>query len=118
MLFVYAEPPHQPSVDWPLIKGSIESAFKARLPTRFELDVVEGANTKSFTDAFRGREYDILHLVCHVKVADDGTGYVIFQDIKGRSQEPISAGTLGMFLKGKDLRVIVLSACSTAAGDF
>jgi CHAT domain-containing protein len=80
--------------------------------------VVEGATTDSFKDAFRASKYDILHMVCHGEVAQDGTGNLLFQDIKGRSKESISASTLGMFLKDKELRVVVLSACNTAAGDF
>jgi hypothetical protein len=118
MLFVYAEPAREPSVDWPTIKATVESRFNARLPNSFVLDVVEGATTDSFEKAFRGKKYDILHMVCHGEVAADGTGNLLFQDIKGKSKEPISAAKLGNFLKDKELRLIVLSACNTAAGDF
>lgn len=118
MLFVYAEPPRSPSVDWSDIKASVESVFTRRLPTNFVLDVVEGATTESFTTAFQSKKYDILHMVCHGEVAPDGTGSLLFQDIKGKNKEPISAGKLGAFLKDKELRVVVLSACNTSAGNF
>lgn len=118
MLFVYAEPLRLLSIDWPTIKATVESQFRARLPTNFELDVVEGATTDSFTSAFQRKKYDILHMVCHGEVAPDGTGSLLFQDIKGKSKEPIPADKLAGFLKDKDLRLVVLSACNTSAGDF
>ncbi len=113
MLFVYAEPASEPSVDWPAIKATVESRFNARLPDNFALDVVEGATTASFEKAFRARKYDILHMVCHGEVAPDGTGNLLFQDLKGKSKQPISAADLGNFLKDKELRLDVLSACNT-----
>jgi CHAT domain len=119
MLFVYAEPPRSSSTDWPTIKASIETKFKARLPQKnFELDVVEGATKDSFTAAFRSKKYDILHMVCHGAIEADGSGSLLFQDIKGKSSESIPASALGAFLKDKELRVVVLSACNTAAGNF
>ena len=66
--------------------------------------------------AFGSKKYDILHMVCHGELAPDNTGNVIFQDVKGKSREEISAGTLGGFLKDKELRLVFLSACNTAAG--
>jgi hypothetical protein len=118
MLFVYAEPAREPSVDWATIKGTVESRFNARLPDRLKLDVVEGATTTSFEKAFQGRQYDILHMVCHGEVAGDGTGKLLFQDIRGSQKEPIPAAKLGNFLKDKGLRLVVLSSCNTATGDF
>jgi hypothetical protein len=118
MLFVYAEPPREASVDWPIIKSSIERQFSKRLPENFKLDVLEGATTDSFRKAFAGKKYDILHMVCHGQIAPNGTGNLLFQDVKGKTKEAISAVKLGNFLKNKQLRLIVLSACNTAAGDF
>jgi hypothetical protein len=118
MLFVYAEPPRMPSIDWSDIKATIENNFIKRLPQNFKLDVVEGATRDSFMAAFGSKKYDILHMVCHGELAPDNTGNVIFQDVKGKSREEISAGTLGGFLKDKELRLVFLSACNTAAGDF
>ncbi len=120
MLFVYAEPPRGPSVGWSFIKDTIEKQFKNQIQLRdnFQLDVVEGANSDNFKAAFFGKRYDILHIVCHGEVAADGTGSLIFQDIKGTGQDSISASALGNFLKDKGLALVVLSACNTAAGDF
>jgi hypothetical protein len=118
MLFVYAEPPRAQSVDWLTIKSSIEAEFTRKLPRNFVLDLVEGATTESFLDALRGKTYDILHMVCHGQVEADGTGSLLFQDIKGKGSDSIAAGKLGAVLKDKELRLVVLSACNTAAGDF
>jgi CHAT domain len=120
MLFVYAEPARGPSVKWPLIKGRVEDAFKnqKQLRTNFTLDVVEGATTDSFIEAFAGVKYDILHIVCHGELAADGTASLVFQDIKGSGQDLISAAKLGVFLKDKELGLVVLSACNTSAGDY
>lgn len=118
MLFVYSEPPRAPSVDWPTIKSSIEVEFRRNLPSNFVLDLVEGATTASFLDALRGRTYDILHMVCHGEVAPDGTGSLLFQDVKGRGSDRIAAAKMASVLKDKELRLVVLSACNTAAGDF
>jgi CHAT domain len=118
MLFVYAEPPRERSVDWAFIKSTVESEFNKKLPRNFVFDVVEGATRVSFTDAFRGHQYDILHIVCHGEISPSGICHLVFQDLRGKSRELISAADLGMFLRDKGLRVVVLSACNTSAGDF
>ncbi len=120
MLFVYAEPPRGPSVGWPFIKDTVEKQFKnqQQLRQNFTLDVVEGATTDRFMQAFAGAKYDILHIVCHGEVAANGTGSLVFQDTKGGGQDPISAAKLGVFLKDKELALVVLSACNTSVGDY
>jgi hypothetical protein len=118
MLFAYAEPALEPSIDWPAIKTEIETRFnRARMPDRLVLDVVEGATRDSFMRAFRGKDYDILHMVCHGQIIND-VGYLLFQDVKGNNSEPVSASDLAMLLRDKNLALVVLSACETATGDF
>jgi hypothetical protein len=117
LLFVYAEPPREPSIDWLIMKDSIEAQFTSRLPKNFVIDSVEGANKDSFVAPFRHSKYDILHMVCH-GVITDGIGYLLFQDVRGKNKEPISGADLASFLRDKELGLVILSACNTATGDF
>jgi hypothetical protein len=118
MLFVHAEPILEQSVRWLDIKESIESEFRARLPERFEIDVIDGVSSDSFMKAFDGKRYDILHFTGHGEIGSNGEGSLLFQDRKTKKKEPISASQLGMFIKDKELRLVVLGACNSSAGDF
>lgn len=118
LLFVYSDPIDQDAVDWPDIKATIEREFSARLPNNFKIDVVPGATCDALFSALDGKDYDILHFAGHGDIASDGTGRLLLKDLRTKRSDPLSAAKLGMVLRSKKLRLVVLSACSTSAGDF
>jgi len=118
MLFVYAEPVDQTAVAWLDIKESIEREFQVRLPDNFQLDLVQGATRQSLFDALDTKPYDVLNFAGHGELASDGTGHLLLKDFKTQKSDPISASQLGLLLRNKNLRLLMLSACSTSGGDF
>jgi CHAT domain-containing protein len=101
------------------IKESIEREFKTYLPDKVELDVVEGANKQSFLRALDTQPpYHILHFAGHGAVTDDGVGRLLLQHQRTGRSELITAVGLASTMRNRGLHLVVLSACSTAAGDF
>lgn len=116
ILFVYAEPNDQSSVSWNDIRDTIQQEFEVRTQDQVELDVVEGSSTDAL-DALDAKAYDILHFAGHGRVRN-GDGELLFKNRKTNRSQPLSAQQLGVQLRGKGLGLVVLSACSTSAGDF
>ena len=119
VLFVSADPIDQGPVSWPDVKDAIERRFSATLPPdRFVLDVIEGASPKALAHHVQNAPpYDIVHFSCHGDVAN-GEGRLILLDLKTRKSSPLTTTQLCNLLEGRGIRLVVLSACETAAGDF
>jgi hypothetical protein len=119
VLFVSADPIDQGPVSWPDVKDAIERRFAAELPgERFEFEAVEGASAKALATHIQGQPpYDIVHFSCHGEVAN-GEGRLILLDLKTRKSSPLTASQLCNLLQGRGVRLVVLSACETSAGDF
>jgi CHAT domain-containing protein len=107
----------QEPVSWPELKATIERAFAARIPDRFELEAIEGTSRRSLVEAIQRRPCDVLHFSGHGRVVG-GTGQLILTDRRTQRSSPITADELAIALRGKGIRLVVLSACETAAGDF
>jgi hypothetical protein len=118
MLFVYADPVGQAGVDWPAIHATITREFTGRLPAGFHIELVPAATRQALFDALDGQRYDILHFAGHGEVAPDGSGHLLLRDFKSGKTDPVSSSDLGILLRNKALRLVVLSACNTSAGDF
>lgn len=117
ILFVSADPLDQEGVSWPDVKESIERAFAARIPDRFELTAVEGASQDALTDTVGQHDFEIFHFSGHSEVID-GKGHLVLLDRRTNNSVRLPADSLAVMLGGKDIRLAVLSACETAAGDF
>lgn len=118
ILFVYSDPIDQDAVGWLDIKESIEREFQSYLPKNFKLHIVEGATRQSLFNALAEESYDVLHFAGHGEVARDGTGHLLLLNLRTNKRDPVPAAELGMLLRDTRLRLVVLGACSTSAGDF
>ncbi|MCB2380433.1 CHAT domain-containing protein [Hymenobacter sp. BT635] len=123
LLFVYADPTDQAYVAWEDIQNTIEREFLGRLEQgTFEMKVIEGSSIEQLNEALISNSYDILHFNGHGSIimqgVDKGTGILVFRDrVTGESQE-VPASKLAMILSGRNLQLVVLSACNSSAGDF
>ena len=118
VLFVYADPIDQQSVSWEDIKESLEREFAAHAAGAWDMDLIEGASPDALNAAVDARHYDILHFAGHGQISAAGQGELVFMDVKSHQSKPLAAATLGTLLRDKQLRLAVLSACSSSAGDF
>jgi CHAT domain-containing protein len=119
ILFVSADPTDQDSVSWPDVKATIERRFAAELPAEsFEFEAIEGASAKALATHIQGKpDYDIVHFSCHGEVVA-GEGRLILVDLKTRKSSPLTSSQLCGLLQGRGIRLVVLSACQTSAGNF
>lgn len=119
ILFVHAVPQDQDLVSWPDVKASIERAFAARIPAdRYELKVIEGTTEELFK-AFDNQQFEIFQFSGHGDVDPQtkvGRILLVNSKLKGQSF-PIDAGGLALLLAERGVRLAVLSACQTAAGN-
>lgn len=123
ILFVYAVPQDQTLVSWPPLKTQIETSLtlSAGIPAdRFELNVIQGTGEALFQAIQSETEkYDIFQFSGHGDV-DPMTkeGRILLVDSKKSDQShPVTANRLAMILQGRGVRLAVLSACLTAAGN-
>lgn len=117
VLFVCAEPQDQEPVSWPEMQESIKRTFSARLPDRFELEVVEAADLTTLAQAVARNDFDIFHFSGHGEVVD-GVGNLILMNRISRKSSRVTATQLANLLGGRRFRLAVLSACETSAGNF
>jgi hypothetical protein len=116
ILFVSADPADQTAVSWPDVQASIENTFQEQLPDRFALSAHDGATLASFVEAIQSGPFDIFHFSGH-GVVRKGEGNLVLTG-RGRKSAYLPASKLIALLGGRGVRLIVLSACDTAAGNF
>ena len=118
ILFAYADPVDQDPVSWPAVKDAVERAFVTRIPANnYELKVID-ANPKDLAEALQANDYDIFHFSGHGIVDQNGVGQLMLMDRAGQKSIPYSAERLSMTLRSRGIRLVILSACSTASGNF
>ena len=116
VLFVSADPIDQSDVPWDEVKASIERAFSSQLPAAVEMTVVEGATREKLRKAIQKGTFDIFHFLGHGLIKNN-EGHLVLVDIKTQQSDLISAATLAALLSGKNVRLALLSACLTGAGN-
>lgn len=117
ILLAWAEPVDQDLVSWASVKESIERTFYNANPSAaYELEVIEAANRKTLIAALQSGAFHIFHFSGH-GVVKNGIGHLVLQNRRDES-DLLRADELGNILRGRDVRLAVLSACDTATGDF
>jgi hypothetical protein len=81
----------------------------------FEFEAIEGASRASFRIALQQKSFDVLHFSGHGEV-NNGVGSLILS--RGNAPDRLNAEELCTILGGRNLRLVVLSSCETAAGNF
>ncbi|HEV7667549.1 MAG TPA: CHAT domain-containing protein [Thermoanaerobaculia bacterium] len=118
VLFVSAAPRDQNEVDFESVREAIQRAFQALMPPRFTIEAVDGANRASFRKAVAEGSFDILHFSGHGRVDEKGQGRILLVNRKTSKTDELPADQLCTLLAGKGIRLVVLSACETATGNF
>jgi hypothetical protein len=117
VLFVAADPTDQSAVPWTELQATIERQFRARLGDGFDLRVVEGASEEDLAKALRQFPCDILHFSGHGD-AIRGEGRLVLVDHRTDKSSYLPSRRLALLVRGRGIRLVVLSACETASGDF
>ncbi|HKI35513.1 MAG TPA: CHAT domain-containing protein [Gemmataceae bacterium] len=118
VLFVAASPKGKEAIPWPELAEYIEGQFRQRLPGRFLLRVVPNVDDGALVDALDARPRpDIFHFYGHGDVSG-GRGRLLLVNPKTGQPSPLEAEALIGLLRDREIRLALLTACDTAAGDF
>lgn len=112
VLFVAAEPLTEDATDWQRQADALRSDFEAFAPSEVVLEIVRAATRRSLIDKLQDSDWDIVHFVGHGK-----DGHLLLEDDQ-RRPERIRAAEFASALLGRDIRMVVLSACRSGAGAF
>jgi hypothetical protein len=115
VLFAVADPIDRQQLDWSEAKLVIERAF-ARVPEACQLDFIEGASPTSLMTAITRGRYDVFHFMGHGGLVK-GRGQLTLTNGRDRSSQ-LDVEQLVTMLRDVDIRLVILSACDTAAGNF
>lgn len=115
VLFVYADPLDERPVPWAETRALLIRDFGAEGDGRLALDAVEGTR-EGLADALqRADGVDVLHFIGHGRTLG-GVGHLLLTGRRGDAA-PVSSGWLAGLLRGRDVRLVVLTACDSSAGD-
>jgi hypothetical protein len=117
ILFASADPILEPGVSWTDVQQTIERIYKAQLPERFVLKAVDGTSRAKLLRAVQEESFDIFHFFGHGEVKN-GAGHLVLVDSTSGTADYLPADELAALLTGKRIRLAVLSACLTSAGEF
>jgi hypothetical protein len=118
VLFVAADPVGQTGVSWAESAATVERKLTLRLGDSFDLRLIESATEDGLTQALQQYPCDILHFAGHGDVSANGEGRLILVHPKTQASAHVSSRKLALLLRGRGIRLVVLSACDTASGRF
>lgn len=116
VLFVVADPSDLPDTGWTVLEASISDVFKEQIPARFTVTPVLAATEKSLLGTLQSGAFDILHFSGHGTVLK-GEGHLVLTN-RSRTSVFVSATKLMTYLRGRNLQLVILSACNSSAGGF
>jgi len=123
LLFVAADPADQAPIDWPEVQERIQRTFAQQIadatgnPTVLDMRVVSAASRAALAREIAAQPLDILHFCGHGQVVD-GVGELLLLDRRTGRSASVPAPELCTLLRDRGLRLVVLSACDSAAGNF
>jgi len=115
LLVVIAGPDDQHELDFErelaVIQDALDDAMRAG---QVEVDFLDDATFPALQDALSRKPYHVLHYTGHgAYVEKEKRGVLCFEDEEGQT-DLVGADKLRPLLVGRDLRLVVLSACQSA----
>jgi len=121
ILFVYADPSSEGPVSWPNVRASIDQVFASKIPPdRYEITPIPGtpqALFKAFENA--ADRYEIFQFSGHGDLdpnSNEGR-LLLLNEADSSKSIPLPASLLAGLLNNRGIRLAVLSACMTGAGN-
>jgi CHAT domain-containing protein len=97
------------------VQRSIHNSLNLH-PDKYGLDIINEVTSKGLLNVLNTKDYDIFHFSGHGTVVG-GKGRLILNN--GDDQSAYVTGEkLAVTLRGRDIRLVVLSACHGASGNF
>ena len=117
VLFVSADPVDQKGVKWEDVLDTINKTLTVQLSACVSIKVIEGATRQKVMAAIRAERFDVFHFFGHGDVRA-GVGHLVLQDVTTRLSDFLSASDLAIAFAGTGVRLALLSACLSGAGQF
>lgn len=115
ILVVMASPDGLDELDVAAETTLIESALQKLIADgRVQVEILPDATRRELRRVYRRYDPHILHFSGHGMLKEDGEGAIVLQDEDGKPQ-PVDATDLLKLVRGSSTRLVVLSACETAA---
>lgn len=116
VLLAVADPIDQEGVTWQDVEHIIRRAFEAQTEGLAILKVIPGTTSEALRKALEADSYDVFHFLGHGCVVD-GEGRLVLVDLATKKSDFITAKQVAIVLSGQNLRLVILSACLTGAGN-
>lgn len=117
VLLVAADPGDQAGVPWEDVFGTIQRTVVANVPGEVSIKVVPGATRQSLLRVLARERFDVFHFFGHGTV-QGGVGCLVLQDPASGLSDLLSGEDLARALAGKQIRLALLSACLSSAGNY
>ncbi|MGX9696676.1 CHAT domain-containing protein [Janthinobacterium lividum] len=116
VLLAVADPVDQAGVTWRDVEYNIRRAIGAQTEGLATLKVIPGATSEALRRALDDESYDVFHFLGHGCVVE-GEGRLVLVDVDTKKSDFITAKQVALALSGQNLRLVILSACLSGAGD-
>jgi hypothetical protein len=117
VLLAVADPVGLPGVGWEDVEARYRDWFGAQTEFIATLKIVPGATSKALLRALNTERFDVFHFLGHGGVVN-GQGQLVLVDVDTQQPDYVGAQQISAALAGQGLRLCILSACLTGAGDF
>lgn len=116
VLLAVADPIDQEGVTWQNVEHSIRRAFEAQTQDLASLKVIPGATSQALLKALNAESYDVFHFLGHGCIVN-GEGRLVLVDLATKKSDFLTAQQVATALGGQGLKLVILSACLTGAGN-
>lgn len=116
VLLAVSDPVDQQGVTWNDVEMSVRRAFEAQTGKLATLKIVPGATRQALIDALNSESFDVFHFLGHGCVMN-GEGTLVLVDVATGASDYLPASDVAVALGGQNLKLVILSACLTGAGN-
>ena len=116
VLLAVADPIDQEGVTWQDVEHNIRRTFEAQTQDLASLKVIPGATSQALLKALDAESYDVFHFLGHGCVVG-GEGRLVLVDVATKKSDYLTAQQVAGALAGQGLKLVILSACLTGAGN-
>lgn len=116
VLLAVADPIDQAGVTWQDVEYTIRRAFEAQTEGLAALKVIPGATGQALLRALDEESYDVFHFLGHGCIVN-GEGHLVLVDVATKKSDFVTARQVASALSGQNLRLVILSACLSGAGN-
>lgn len=117
VLLAVADPVDQQGVTWTDVELSVRRAFELQAGSLASIKIIPAATRQSLLHALNNESYDVFHFLGHGAVVN-GEGSLVLIDVDTKQSDFVTASELATALSGHGLRLALLSACLTSAGNY